>query len=52
MEASFLTKRKIIYIYIHSQPERDFVSAEIEINLTPEEKIAFAKDFILKTKFK
>src|SRR5690606_18943798 len=48
----FNKKKNNIYIYIHSQPERDFVSAEIEINLTPEEKIAFAKDFILKTKFK
>src|SRR5690606_40598769 len=48
----FNKKSNTIYIFMRSQPKRDFIQSTVMINLTPEQKIAFAKDFILKTKFK
>jgi|SRR5690606_11253990 len=48
----FNKKSNTIYIFMRSQPKRDFIQSIVMINLTPEQKIAFAKDFILKTKFK
>ena len=48
----FSKKSNSIYIFIRSQPKGDFMRATVMLNLTSEQKIAFAKDFIQKTKFK
>src|SRR5690606_5926802 len=48
----FNKKHNGIYIYTKSRLTKNFLYAYVEIHLTPEQKIAFAKDFILKTKFK
>src|SRR5690606_10978169 len=48
----FNKKHNGIYIYTKSRLTKTFLYAYVEIHLTPEQKIAFAKDFILKTKFK
>lgn len=47
-----LAKNEIVYIYVISQPNQDFVSATIEINgLTVDQKKALAREFINKTVF-